>query len=420
MSREYTAATGLIRVRPVKCIRDPRDPPHLRRRARPPPRRRRPRARLRHRRAGHGQGRPRRRRRRGRGSDRAHHRRLPAAGPDPERHPHSRRVRTRRQRRVASSGPSSTRTRRRPRWPRPAATSPSVPGDTAIPTTTRVLMVASGKGGVGKSSVTVNLAAALAARGLRRRADRRRHLGLLRAPHARASRAASRATRRPVASSPSPCRSADGRIDVVSMGLLVDAEETALMWRGLMLQRAVQHFLEDVELERRPRLPAHRHATWHRRRADGPGQAPAPRRDDRRHHAVAQRPEGRGAGRQHGPAQLPPGRRRRREHERVRRTGRHAARRSSAVAAATTSRSRPAWTCSRASRSRPRSPRAATQADPWPGARVRPPTRSAPSPSRSSTEIAPPIDMAGCSVRLLDAATAALDAHDRAGAKLPG
>jgi ATP-binding protein involved in chromosome partitioning len=33
---------------------------------------------------------------------------------------------------------------------------------------------------------------------------------------------------------------------VVSMGFLVDDEETALMWRGLMLNRAVQHFLEDV------------------------------------------------------------------------------------------------------------------------------------------------------------------------------
>ena len=35
-------------------------------------------------------------------------------------------------------------------------------------------------------------------------------------------------------------------LEVVSMGFLVDREETALMWRGLILNRAVQHFLEDV------------------------------------------------------------------------------------------------------------------------------------------------------------------------------
>jgi ATP-binding protein involved in chromosome partitioning len=38
-------------------------------------------------------------------------------------------------------------------------------GDTAVPTSARVLAVASGKGGVGKSSVTANLAVALAAEG---------------------------------------------------------------------------------------------------------------------------------------------------------------------------------------------------------------------------------------------------------------
>lgn len=135
--------------------------------------------------------------------------------------------------------------------------------DTEIPATTRVICVASGKGGVGKSSVTVNLAAALAARGLT--------VGVLDAdiwgfsvprmlgvegrlageepsdPGPGASTGGS-------ASSDPPARKivpntkavGDGLLKVVSMGLLVDDEETALMWRGLMLNRAVQHFLEDV------------------------------------------------------------------------------------------------------------------------------------------------------------------------------
>ena len=38
----------------------------------------------------------------------------------------------------------------------------------------------------------------------------------------------------------------DGLLRVVSMGFLVEDEESALMWRGLMLTKAVEQFLNDV------------------------------------------------------------------------------------------------------------------------------------------------------------------------------
>jgi ATP-binding protein involved in chromosome partitioning len=120
---------------------------------------------------------------------------------------------------------------------------------TEVPSTTRVLAVASGKGGVGKSSVTVNLAAALAARGLT--------VGVLDADiwgfsvprmlgvEGRLGGVDGKITPNAI-SVPNRTDGPAGTIKVVSMGFLVDDEGTALMWRGLMLTKALEQFLTDV------------------------------------------------------------------------------------------------------------------------------------------------------------------------------
>jgi len=113
---------------------------------------------------------------------------------------------------------------------------------TDLPTRTRVLAVASGKGGVGKSSISVNLAVALATRGL--------VVGLLDADiwgHSVPRLLAMDGTVEARGGKIIPFERAVGAglLKVISMGFL-SGEEEAIMWRGLMLNRAVQHFLEDV------------------------------------------------------------------------------------------------------------------------------------------------------------------------------
>jgi ATP-binding protein involved in chromosome partitioning len=112
---------------------------------------------------------------------------------------------------------------------------------TQVSPTTRVITVASGKGGVGKSSVSVNLAAGLAANGFA--------VGLLDADIWGFS------IPRMIGADTKLEADADTKliepvtahgVRVVSTGLIVDSEETALMWRGLMLSKALEQFLKQV------------------------------------------------------------------------------------------------------------------------------------------------------------------------------
>jgi ATP-binding protein involved in chromosome partitioning len=108
--------------------------------------------------------------------------------------------------------------------------------------TTRVVAVASGKGGVGKSSISVNLAAGLASMGFR--------VGLMDADIWGFSvpRMLGIKGRLEADSSTKLIKPAEANgIKVVSTGLIIETEETALMWRGLMLSKALEQFLKQVE-----------------------------------------------------------------------------------------------------------------------------------------------------------------------------
>jgi ATP-binding protein involved in chromosome partitioning len=120
---------------------------------------------------------------------------------------------------------------------------------TTVPPRARVVAVSSGKGGVGKSSISVNLAAGLAAKGFT--------VGVLDADIAGFSVPRMLGVSGPLEAERDPDNPGrtliqplvqpigDGELRVVSMGFL-SGEDEAVMWRGLMLNRAVQHFLEEV------------------------------------------------------------------------------------------------------------------------------------------------------------------------------
>jgi ATP-binding protein involved in chromosome partitioning len=118
--------------------------------------------------------------------------------------------------------------------PAGAAAKPMVPGVRSI------IAVASGKGGVGKSTVAVNLALGLAAIGLKiglLDADiygpsMPRMLGITGRPNSRDGKALEPMT--------------NYGLKCMSMGFLV-AEDTPMIWRGPMVMSALQQMLRDVQ-----------------------------------------------------------------------------------------------------------------------------------------------------------------------------
>jgi ATP-binding protein involved in chromosome partitioning len=105
-------------------------------------------------------------------------------------------------------------------------------------TRTRVYAVASGKGGVGKSSVTVNLAAALAKRGL--------SVGLVDADiYGHSVPRMLGVTGRPTRVEDMIMPPQANGVKVISIGMFT-ADNAAVVWRGPMLHRALQQFLADV------------------------------------------------------------------------------------------------------------------------------------------------------------------------------
>jgi ATP-binding protein involved in chromosome partitioning len=104
--------------------------------------------------------------------------------------------------------------------------------------TTRVIAVASGKGGVGKSTLTVNLAAALSSLG--------RRVGILDAdiyghsiPHMLGI------DQKPVLVDRLMIPPVKRDLKLMSIGFFTD-DNQPLMWRGPMLHRALEQFLQDV------------------------------------------------------------------------------------------------------------------------------------------------------------------------------
>jgi ATP-binding protein involved in chromosome partitioning len=112
-------------------------------------------------------------------------------------------------------------------------------GKNLAPSIKNFIMVSSGKGGVGKSTVSVNLAIALAMQG--------KKVGVLDAdvygPNIPRMFGVENAKPEVIDSKVIPIRALG--VDVMSMGLLLD-DGQALMWRGAMVMKVIDQLLRDI------------------------------------------------------------------------------------------------------------------------------------------------------------------------------
>jgi ATP-binding protein involved in chromosome partitioning len=123
---------------------------------------------------------------------------------------------------------------------RAAVTPGASPSPSLIPTVKHVIAVASGKGGVGKSTVSANLALALAATGAK--------VGLMDADvYGPSIPTILGITSQPEVDERNRITPVEHRgLKVVSMGFFMKPEE-AVIWRGPMLHKTIQQFLGGVE-----------------------------------------------------------------------------------------------------------------------------------------------------------------------------
>jgi ATP-binding protein involved in chromosome partitioning len=122
----------------------------------------------------------------------------------------------------------------------PQAAAPVQPPHSLLPGVRAKIAVASGKGGVGKSTVAANLALALQRTGA--------SVGLLDADiYGPSQQLMMGCTDKPMVSPQEKILPVDGNgVKVMSLGFLMDPD-TPVIWRGPMVMKALQQFLEDVE-----------------------------------------------------------------------------------------------------------------------------------------------------------------------------